>query len=46
MVHSNATQPESPHTGDQLQMFANKKLRPVWRDRAAIPAHLEERRVF
>ncbi len=45
-TYGNATQPGSRHTSDQLQMFVNKKLRPVWRDRAAILAHLEERQVF
>ncbi|MCP6760261.1 MAG: acylase [Fischerella sp. CENA71] len=44
--YGNATQPGSPHIGDQLQMFANKKLRPVWRSRSDIIAHLEERKVF
>jgi acyl-homoserine-lactone acylase len=31
---------------DQLQMFANQKLRTVWRDRSDILAHLEERKIF
>ncbi len=44
--YGNATQPGSPHTSDQLQMFANKKLRPVWRKRSDILAHLEKRKVF
>ncbi|MFB2772355.1 acylase [Pelatocladus sp. BLCC-F211] len=45
-TYGNATQPGSRHSSDQLQMFANKKLRPVWRDRSDILAHLEERKVF
>ncbi|MFN6570078.1 acylase [Dendronalium sp. ChiSLP03b] len=44
--YGNATQPESRHISDQLQMFANKKLRPCWRSRSDILAHLEERKVF
>lgn len=44
--YGNATQPGSPHTVDQLQLFANKQLRPVWRARQDITAHLEERQVF
>ncbi|NMG22717.1 acylase [Brasilonema bromeliae] len=44
--YGNATQSGSPHTEDQLQMFANKQLRPVWRDRQDILAHLEERKAF
>lgn len=44
--YGNASQPGSPHIGDQLQMFANKKLRTVWRDRSDILTHLEERKIF
>jgi acyl-homoserine-lactone acylase len=44
--YGNATQPGSPHVGDQLQMFAKKQLRPVWRTRQDILAHLEERKEF
>jgi acyl-homoserine-lactone acylase len=44
--YGNATQPNSPHIGDQLQLFADKKLRPVWRTRKEIKAHLTERKVF
>lgn len=46
MSYGNATQPSSPHVGDQLQMFTHKQLRPVWRQRSDILAHLEERKVF
>ncbi len=44
--YGNASQPGSPHIKDQLQMFANKKLRTVWRDRSDILARLEERKIF
>ncbi len=44
--YGNATQPHSLHVGDQLQLFARQKLRPVWRTRQEITAHLEERTVF
>ncbi|MEP0787725.1 MULTISPECIES: acylase [Cyanophyceae] len=44
--YGNATQPGSPHLGEQLQMFARKQLRPVWRSRQDIVAHLEKREVF
>jgi acyl-homoserine-lactone acylase len=44
--YGNATQPGSPHIGDQLNLFAKKKLRPVWRDRSDILANLEARKVF
>jgi len=46
LSYGNATQPNSPHLGDQLQMFTRKQLRPVWRQRSDILAHLEERKVF
>jgi acyl-homoserine-lactone acylase len=41
--YGNATQPGSPHVGDQLPLFAQKQLKPVWRTRAEIEAHLERR---
>ncbi|KJH70646.1 7-beta-(4-carbaxybutanamido)cephalosporanic acid acylase [Aliterella atlantica CENA595] len=44
--YGNATQPNSSHIGDQLQLFARQQLRPVWRTRQEITAHLEERTVF
>lgn len=46
MSYGNSSQPGSRHFGEQLQMFAQKKLRPVWRKREEITAHLEERKVF
>ncbi|MBD2494927.1 acylase [Nostoc sp. FACHB-280] len=44
--YGNATQPNSPHVGDQLPLFARQELRPVWRTRKEITAHLEARTVF
>jgi acyl-homoserine-lactone acylase len=44
--YGNSTQPGSSHIGDQLQLFASKKLRPVWRQRQEIEAHLVERKTF
>ncbi|WP_033366234.1 acylase [Mastigocladopsis repens] len=44
--YGNATQPGSPHVGDQLQLVAKKQLRPAWRSRQDILSHLEERKVF
>jgi acyl-homoserine-lactone acylase len=40
--YGNATQPGSSHIGDQLQLFARQQLRPVWRQRQEIEAHLAE----
>jgi acyl-homoserine-lactone acylase len=43
MTYGNSTQPDSPHFGDQLALSARGELRPAWRTRAEIEAHLEER---
>jgi acyl-homoserine-lactone acylase len=44
--YGNASQPGSRHITDQLPLFARKEMRPVWRTRAEVMAHLEEREVF
>jgi acyl-homoserine-lactone acylase len=44
--YGNATQPGSSHISDQLPLFAEKKLRPVWRTKPEINQHLEARKVF
>ncbi|MBD2197729.1 MULTISPECIES: acylase [Calothrix] len=46
LSYGNATQPGSPHISDQLPLFARKQLRSVWRTRAEILAHLEQRQAF
>lgn len=46
LPYGNASQPESPHRGDQLQMYAEKRMRPVWRSRDSVRAHLSERTAF
>lgn len=43
LSYGNASQPGSPHRTDQLPLFARKQLRPVWRTRQEIEAHLESR---
>ena len=45
-VYGNATQPGSPHVGDQLSLYAQGELRPVWRKPKEIKAHLESKQVF
>jgi acyl-homoserine-lactone acylase len=45
-TYGNATQSGSPHIGDQLSLYARNELRPVWRTRKEIEAHLESRQVF
>ncbi|MFM2060619.1 MAG: hypothetical protein RLZZ507_289 [Cyanobacteriota bacterium] len=44
--YGNATQPGSSHISDQLPLFAEKKLHPVWRTKPEINQHLEGRKVF
>jgi acyl-homoserine-lactone acylase len=41
--YGNASQPGSSHAADQFPLFAKKELRPVWRARKEIEAHLESR---
>jgi acyl-homoserine-lactone acylase len=45
LSYGNASQPGSRHRGDQLELFAKKELRPVWRSRAEIERHLAAREV-
>ena len=45
-TYGNATQPSSPHVGDQLALYTRNELRSVWRSRQEIEAHLESRQVF
>ena len=42
-TYGNATQPGSPHNGDQLALAARGELRPAWRARAEVEANLEAR---
>lgn len=44
--YGNATQPGSPARDEQLKLFARKELRPVWRSRKEIAAHLASRQEF
>jgi acyl-homoserine-lactone acylase len=44
--YGNASQPGSPHLGDQVQFLSEKKLLPVLRERKDIEAHLEKRETF
>jgi len=46
LVYGNSSQPGSPHNGDQLELYAQDRLRPVWRTPQEIGAHLEKREVF
>lgn len=46
LPYGNASQPDSPHRGDQLQMYAEKRTRPVWRSRDSVRVHLHHRTTF
>ena len=46
LSYGNASQPGSLFIGDQLELFSQKELRPVWRTREEIEANLESREVF
>jgi len=43
LSYGNASDPASPHDGDQLKLYSEKRLRPVWRTRAEIETNLESR---
>lgn len=43
IAYGNSSQPGSPHRTDQLELYARKELRPVWRTRPEIRAHLRDR---
>ncbi len=46
MTYGNASQPGSPHIGDQLVLSANGEMRTAWRTREEIEANLEARDVL
>jgi acyl-homoserine-lactone acylase len=46
LVYGNASQPDSPHNGDQLKLYSESKLRPVWRSPSEIKAHLEKEEIL
>ena len=43
IAYGNASQPGSPHIGDQLELFAKKQLKPVWLTRTEIEGNLGRR---
>ena len=44
--YGNASRYGSPHRTDQLRLFADKRLKPAWRTREEVAAHLELRERF
>lgn len=45
LVYGNATQPGSPHIGDQLEYYARNEMRTAWLERSEIEANLEMREI-
>jgi acyl-homoserine lactone acylase PvdQ len=43
LAYGQTTDLESPHSRDQIGLFANHELRPVWFTEDAIAAHLKRR---
>jgi len=46
LTYGNASQPGSPHDGDQLGLYSENRLRTPWRTREEIEANLERREVL
>jgi acyl-homoserine-lactone acylase len=46
LTYGNASQPGSPHIGDQLALSAKGQMRVAWRTREEIEEHLEAREVL
>ena len=46
LTYGNASQPGSPHVGDQLPLMASGEMRTAWRTREEIEANLEAREVL
>ena len=44
--YGNSTQPDSPHRTDQLGLFSEKGMRPVWRTRGQVEANLSHRTLW
>ncbi|MCJ7465095.1 MAG: penicillin acylase family protein, partial [Maribacter sp.] len=42
LSYGNATQKDSPHNGDQLELFSKKELRDAWLTKAEVEAHTEK----
>jgi len=46
LSYGNATQPGSPHYGDQLELFSRKELRDAWRTREQLDGRIERSEVL
>jgi len=46
LSYGNSSQQDSPHHGDQLELFSKKQLRDAWFYRADVEKHVEKREVL
>jgi acyl-homoserine-lactone acylase len=46
LSYGNWSKKGSPHIDDQIKLMSRKEMRPIWRDRKDVEAHLEARKVF
>lgn len=46
LSYGNSTQKDSPHNGDQLELFSKKELRDAWFTKEEVKAHTEKLEVF
>ena len=46
LSYGNWSKKGSPHVDDQIKLMSRKEMRPIWRDRKDVEAHLEARKVF
>jgi acyl-homoserine-lactone acylase len=46
LTYGNSSQPDSPHNGDQLALYAHNQLRTAWLTYQAVGQHLEARDLF
>ena len=46
LSYGNWSKKGSPHVEDQIKLMSRKEMRPIWRDRKDVEAHLEGKKVF
>jgi acyl-homoserine-lactone acylase len=46
LSYGNWSKKGSPHVDDQMRLLSRKEMRPIWRDRKDVEAHLEAKKIF
>ena len=46
LSYGNWSKKGSPHVEDQIKLMSRKEMRPIWKDRKDIEAHLEAKKTF